>query len=301
MLPALAAFECVARHASFSRAAAELGLSASAVSQTIRNLERRLDMRLLARTTRTVALTEEGATLLEGVTPGLTQLSGALDNVAHRSGHPAGTVRVTLPRMVFVRYFLPRLAAFYQRYPDIEVEFGLDDHLIDLVGQGFDVGVRLGEQIAADMVALPLGPPVKLVTVAAPAYFERHAMPMTPDELSTQECSRYRYASSGRLAPWMFQRDGEPLEVEVDGHLIINDLAAEVAVARAGLALVQTVESVVVDDVEAGRLIPVLEAYSVSLGGMYLYFPSRANMPPRLRAFIDHFKASSSVPGTSSQ
>ncbi|QID17904.1 LysR family transcriptional regulator [Nitrogeniibacter mangrovi] len=291
LLPALAAFECVARHENFSRAAADMGLSPSALSQSVRNLERRLGVRLLTRTTRRVRLTEEGAAILEQVRGGLTQLSAALETLEQRSTRPAGTVRITLPRMAFARYFLPRLTAFRERYPDVEVEFSLDDHLIDIVGEGFDVGVRLGEQLDADMVALPLGPSVRLRTVAAPAYFERHPVPQTPDELGGHDCSRYRFASSGRVAPWMFQRDGEPLEVKVDGTLLINDLAAEIEIARSGLALIQTVESHVIDDIRAGRLVPVLDTFSVSLGRLYLYFPSRAHMAPRLRAFIDHFRA----------
>jgi len=291
LLPALVAFECVARHSSFSRAAEEMGLSASALSQSIRSLERRLDVRLLSRTTRRVGLTEEGAKMLERVRAGLAQLSAALDEIEDRAGHPAGTVRVTLPRMAFFRFFLPRLASFKARYPDVEVEFQLDDHLVDLVDGGFDIGVRMGEKVAADMIALPIGPPMRLITVASPAYFERHPAPVTPEDLSSgHECSRYRYASSGRISPWMFQRDGDPIEVNVSGQVILNDVAAEIAVAREGIALAQTIESLVLEDVARGHLLSVLDGYSVSLGGLYMYFPTRAQMPPRLRAFIDHFK-----------
>jgi DNA-binding transcriptional LysR family regulator len=291
LLPALVAFECVARHSSFSRAAEEMGLSASALSQSIRSLERRLDVRLLSRTTRRVGLTEEGGNMLDRVRAGLAHLSAALDEIEDRAGHPAGTVRITLPRMAFFRYFLPRLASFKARYPDVEVEFQLDDHLVDLVDGGFDIGVRMGEKLAADMIALPMGPPVRLITVAAPAYFDRHPVPRAPEDLSTgHECSRYRFASSGRISPWMFQREGDPIEVNVSGQVIVNDISAENAVAREGIAMVQTIESLVTEDLESGRLQRVLDSYSVSLGCLYLYFPSRAQMPPRLRAFIDHFK-----------
>jgi DNA-binding transcriptional LysR family regulator len=294
LLPSLVAFECVARHSSFSRAAEEMGLSASALSQSVRTLERRLDVRLLSRTTRRVGLTEEGAAMLERVRAGLGHLSAALDEVEDRAGHPVGTVRVTLPRMAFFRYFLPRLPAFTNRYPDVEIEFQLDDHLVDLVDGGFDVGVRMGEKVAADMIAIPIGDPVRLITVASPEYFRRHPVPLAPEQLSTgHECSRYRYASSGRISPWMFQRDGDPIEVNVSGQVILNDLSAEIEVAREGIAMIQTIESLVLDEISAGRLIPVLGPYSVSLGSLYLYFPSRAQMPPRLRAFIDHFKDAS--------
>jgi len=293
LLPSLVAFECVARHSSFSRAAEEMGLSASALSQSIRALERRLDVRLLSRTTRRVGLTEEGAAMLERVRAGLNHLSAALDEIEDRAGHPVGTVRVTLPRMAFFRYFLPRLTSFKTRYPDVELEFQLDDHLVDLVDGGFDIGVRMGEKVAADMIALPIGDPVRLITVASPEYFLHHPVPLDPEQLSTgHECSRYRYASSGRISPWMFQRDGNPIEVNVAGQVIVNDISAEIAVAREGIAMIQTIESLVREDVADGRLISVLTEYAVSLGSLYLYFPSRAQMPPRLRAFIDHFKES---------
>lgn len=291
LLPALVAFECVARHASFSRAAEEMGLSASALSQSLRALERRLGVGLLARTTRRVGLTDEGAAVLEGIRKGLTQLGGALETIEHSRSRPTGTVRVTLPRMAFARFFLPRLKDFAARYPDVGVEFALDDHMVDLVADGFDVGVRMGEQIAADMVALPLGSPERLVTVGAPAYFDRHPPPETPAALEGHECSRYRFASSGRVSRWLFQRDGHPLEVDVEGRFIINDLHAEIDLARNGLALIQTIESLVSADLREGRLMAVLEPYAVSLGAVYLYYPSGAPIPPRVRVFLDHFRA----------
>lgn len=291
LLPALAAFERVARHQSFSRAAEEMGVSASALSQTVRSLEGRLGMRLLARTTRRVACTEEGAALLRGVREGLGTLADALDSLDAHRGRPRGMVRVTVPRMAYFQHFLPRLASFHARYPEVELEFSLDDHLIDLVGEGFDAGVRIGEQIDRDMIALPIGGPLRLVTVGAPAYFRRHPVPQVPEALADHECTRYRYATSGRISPWMFARDGERIEVAVGGRLILNDLVAEIAVAHAGLALVQTVESAVQDDIAQGALVPVLEPYTLSMGRMYLYFPSREQLPLRVRCFIDHFRA----------
>ncbi|WP_269144615.1 LysR family transcriptional regulator [Nitrogeniibacter aestuarii] len=290
LLPALASFECVARHQSFSRAAEELGISTSALSQTIRGLETRLAMRLLARTTRRVNLTEEGAALLVGVREGLASLSAALDRAEASTGRPSGSIRITLPRLAYFNWFLPKLASFRETYPDVEVEFGLDDHLVDLVAEGFDLGVRIGEQLDADMVAVPMGEPVTLVTVASSAYLARHGTPASPEDLQNHECSRYRFATSGRLSPWMFQRDGQPLEVSVSGKLIINDLSGEIALAKAGLAVVQTVASVVREEIARGELVRILADYEVVLGRMYLYFPSRTHMPLRVRAFIDHFR-----------
>lgn len=290
LLPALASFECVARHQSFSRGAEELGISTSALSQTIRGLETRLAMRLLARTTRRVNLTEEGAALLVGVREGLASLSAALDRAEASTGHPSGSIRITLPRLAYFNWFLPKLASFREAYPDIEVEFGLDDHLVDLVAEGFDLGVRIGEHLDADMVAVPMGEQVTLVTVASPAYLSRHGTPASPEDLQNHECSRYRFATSGRLSPWMFQREGQPLEVSVSGKLIINDLSGEIALAKAGLAVVQTVASVVREEIARNELVPILADYQVVLGRMYLYFPSRTHMPLRVRAFIDHFR-----------
>lgn len=290
LLPALAAFECVARHQSFSRAAEALGVSTSALSQSIRGLETRLCMRLLSRTTRRVNLTDEGAALLVGVRQGLASFAGALDQVQASTGHPAGSIRITLPRMAFFTWFLPRLSDFRARYPDIEVEFSLDDQLVDLVGGGFDLGVRIGEQLDADMVAVPMGEPVRLVTVASPDYLTLHGVPERPEDLVDHACSRYRYVTSGRNSPWMFTREGETLEVAVSGKLIVNDLSAEVALAKAGLVMIQTVASVVRNEISRGELVRVLPDHEFSMGRMYLYFPSRAHMPLRVRTFIEHFR-----------
>lgn len=298
LLPALVSFECVARHGSFSRAAEEMGHSASALSQSLRSLETRLGVRLLARTTRRVALTDEGARILEGVRDGLASLGGALDALEVRRSSPAGTVRITLPRMTFGRYFAPHLAAFARLHPEVSLEFALEDRLVDIVADGFDVGVRMGEQIAADMVALQLGGPERLVTVGSPDYFRRHPTPTTPESLEGHDCARFRYASSGRIARWTFQRDGQPLEVNVNGRFIVNDLQAELELVRRGLVLAQTVGSIVKDEIARGELVEVLDEHAISLGAAYLYFPSRAQMPPRLRVFIDHFRsACGAVPG----
>ncbi|MEZ5610994.1 MAG: LysR family transcriptional regulator [Rhodocyclaceae bacterium] len=295
LLPALVTFECVARHASFSRAAEEMGLSASALSQSLRSLESRLGVRLLARTTRRVALTEEGARILEGVREGLASLGSALDVLEAQRSRPAGTVRVTLPRMTFTRFFAPHLAEFSRRHPEVNLEFALEDRLVDIVADGFDVGVRMGGQIAADMIAVPLGGPERLVTIGAPEYFRRHPPPATPEALDGHDCVLYRYASSGRIARWTFQRDGLPLEVDVSGRFTVNDLQAELELVRRGLVLAQTVGSIVAQELAEGSLVAVLDEYAVSLGVAHLYFPSRAQMPPRLRVFLDHFRRACST------
>lgn len=294
LLPALAAFECVARHASFSRAAAEMGLSASALSQSLRGLESRLGVRLLARTTRHVGLTEEGARLLDGVRRGLGEFGGALATLDQAREQPTGTVRITMPRVAYAQYFAPHVEAFAALYPAVGIEFSLDDKLADLVADRFDVGLRPGEQIAGDMVAIPFGRAQRLIVAAAPAYFERHPVPRQPEDLAAHDCIRYRYATSGRLARWSFRRDGRELEVEVNGRFTINDLEAELDLLRRGLGISQVLESMVLDDLREGRLRAVLDDYAWPMPVAHLYFPSRAQMPPRLRVFIDHFRSANS-------
>ncbi|ANQ83113.1 LysR family transcriptional regulator [Azoarcus olearius] len=291
LLPALAAFECVARHASFSRAAAELGLSASALSQSVSTLERRLGLRLLARTTRHVGLTEEGARLLDGVRRGLAELGGALASVDHAREQPSGTVRITLPRLAFALYFAPHVDEFARRYPEVGIEFSLDDKLADLVADRFDIGLRMADNIAGDMVAIPLGRPQRLIVAAAPAYFARHPVPLQPADLAEHDCIRFRFPTSGRNARWLFRQDDGDFELEVRGRFTVNDADAELDLLRRGLGISQVVESMVQDDLAAGRLREVLAEYAWPMPVAHLYFPSRAQMPARLRVFIDFFRA----------
>lgn len=291
LLPSLAAFECVARHASFSRAAAEMGLSASALSQSMRTLEQRLGVRLLARTTRRVGLSEEGAHILDGVRRGLSELDAAIGALEETRGQPGGMVRITLPRITYALLFAPHIPSFSAHFPGVGLEFSLEDGLVDIVAEGFDVGVRLGGNIEADMVAVPIGRAGRMVTVASPGYFARHPRPTSLEALAGHDCSRFRYITSGRLARWDFRRDGDSVEVEVNGRFIVNDLDAELDLVRSGLVLAQVMESMVEDEIRDGRLVTVLDEFAWEMGRPHLYFPSTAQMPTRLRVFIDHFQA----------
>ncbi len=291
MLPALTAFECVARHTSFSRAAAEMGLSASALSQSVSGLEQRLGVRLLTRTTRRVALTEEGERFYDGVRVGLQELGSALEALAQARGQATGTVRINMPRVAYGLLIAPHLAGFAVRHPEVGLEFALDDGLADIVAARFDAGMRLGESIEADMVAVRIGNAQRMITVVAPDYLVRRPAPRAPEDLAAHECVRYRYLSSGRTARWMFQRDGRTLEVEVGGRFIINDFEVEIDLVKRGFGLAQTLESLVTDELADGRLVRVLEDCAMPLSAFHLYFPSRAQMPARLRVFIDHFQA----------
>ncbi len=295
-LPALVAFARVAHHASFTRAADELGVSASALSQTVRALEAQLGVRLLHRTTRRVALSEHGARFLERVKPGLAQIEAAfldLDTVRER---PAGRLRITLPRVVADQLVMPWLPAFLARYPQIEVELCVDSALVDVVAEGFDAGIRLGECLARDMIAVPLGPMQRQVICAAPSYFRRHPPPQTPADLVEHDCIVHRM-SNGRRMAWEFTRDGRDFEVEVTGTLVFNDSGLTHAAALAGLGLAQGFESVVAADVAAGRLLRVLDDWQQPFAGFYLYYPAREHLAPKLRVFIDHLRAANAAAG----
>lgn len=293
-LPAVVAFARVAHHASFTRAANELGVSASALSQTVRALEAQLGVRLLHRTTRRVALSEHGARFLERVRPGLAQIEAAfldLDTVRER---PAGLLRITLPRVVAEQLVMPWLPSFLARYPQVEVELCVDSALVDVVAEGFDAGIRLGECLARDMIAVPLGPMQRQVVCAAPAYFQRHRPPRTPADLVEHDCIVHRM-SNGRRMAWEFTRDGRDFQVEVSGTLVFNDSGLTHAAALAGLGLAQGFESVVAADVAAGRLLRVLDDWQQPFAGFYLYYPAREHLAPKLRVFIDHLRAANAA------
>ncbi len=289
LLPALAAFACVARHASFSQAAIELGMSASAASQSVRTLERRLGVRLLHRTTRRVGLTEPGERLLREAAPALARIGGALQALEESRDMPAGRLRITAPRIVVEQMLLPHLPAFSMRFPHVEVELAVQAALTDLVAEGFDAGIRLGESLADGMVAVPLGPPQRLVVVAAPDYLRRHRPPDTPQALAAHACIRYR-RSDGRLMPWEFTRDRHDFSVEVGGGPIFNDSGLGRRMAIAGLGLAQVFEAAAAEDLAAGRLQRLLDAWQPPFPGFHLYYPSREQLAPKLRVFVDFMR-----------
>jgi DNA-binding transcriptional LysR family regulator len=290
-LPAVSAFACVARHASFTRAAAELGVSPSALSQTVRALEAQLGLRLLHRTTRRVGLTEHGERFLRQVAPGLAQIDAAFEDLDALRDRPAGRLRINLPRVVAERLVLPRLPGFLARYPEVRVELYHEAAFADLVAGGFDAGIRLGESLARDMVALPVGPRMRQVVVGAPAYFERRPAPRTPQELIDHDCIGFRLAS-GRLYAWEFtdqrrlagKRD---FDIQAEGRLVFNDSSLARLAALAGQGLAQLLEWEVVDDIAAGRLQRVLDDWLQPFDGWYIYYPAREQLPPKLRAFVD--------------
>jgi len=289
-LPAVAAFARVAQRASFTRAAAELGVSPSALSQTLRALETRLGMRLLNRTTRRVGVTEAGAQFLQRVLPALEQLGAAFSELDELRGKPAGTLRISLPRLAMVTIIAPLLGEFCRAYPEIRLDLVADDRLVDLVGEGYDAGIRLGERLAQDMIAVRATRAQRLAVVGSPEYFRRNPRPLQPSDLHEHPCIRFRF-SSGVIYRWEFGRDGKDFEIDVDGPLICNDNGLMIAAARQGLGLTHIMEDLILHELESGELLRVLEDWCPPFPGFYLYYPSRAQMALKLRVFIDFVQA----------
>jgi DNA-binding transcriptional LysR family regulator len=282
----LAAFACVAEHNSFTRAAAELGMSQSALSHAVKGLEERLGVRLLARTTRSVSTTEAGETLLRSLAPALADIASGVDTVSALGDKPSGTLRITATKHAVSSVIMPILPGFTAAHPDIRLEMVVDDKLTDIVTDRLDAGIRFGDIVEKDMVAVRIGPDIRMAVVGAPSYFTGHAAPQTPRELSGHICINYRLAKTGGLYPWDFEEKGHPFQVRVDGPLAFNnsDLIREAALAGQGLAYVY--EDEVNEDIEAGRLIQILREWCPSFPGYYLYHPGRRQSPPALTAFI---------------
>ena len=291
LLPGIAAFVRVARLASFTRAAAELGVSPSAVSQTIRSLERQLGVRLLDRSTRRVGVTEAGRRFLEDAAPALEALNHAVLQLDESREEASGTLRLNLSRVAAEILLRPHIAEFSARWPDVTLDLSCDNRMLDLVDGGFDAGIRLGESLAQDVVALPLGGPLTMVTVAAPAYLAGRRPPLTPDDLAAHSCVALRM-SSGRMYRWEYvAADGSPFEVEVRGPVVSNDNGLLLGAVRAGAGIGCAFEAEAAEWLADGSLVPLLRPWWPTFSGFHLYYPSRAQMPRKLRVFIDFMQA----------
>lgn len=271
----LHAFLAVAREKSFTRAAAQLGVSQSALSQTLRGLEERLGLRLLARTTRSVAPTEAGERLMRAIGPHLESVADALAAIGSLRETPAGLVRITATEHAANSLLYPAVARLARDYPDISIEVRVDNAFVDIVAERFDAGVRIGEQIAKDMVAARIGPDMRMMIVGAPAYFERYPRPATPRDLTRHRCIAMRLPTFGGLLPWEFEKDGREINVQVDGQLIFNVGALGLRAALDGLGLGYCQADLVAPHLAEGRLISVLEDWCPSFPGYHLYYPSR--------------------------
>ncbi|HEX7112410.1 MAG TPA: LysR family transcriptional regulator [Mizugakiibacter sp.] len=292
----LRAFHTIVRHASFTRAAAELEVTASALSQTMRQLEERIGVRLLQRTTRRVGLTEAGQLFLARTAPALAAIDDAVEALRQFGERPTGTLRITVPLVVVASMLEPMIADFLRAYPQIRVDVRVDSALNDLVSEGLDAGIRLGEKVQRDMVAVPLGGPQRSVLVGSPEYFARHGRPQHPRELQAHNCLRFRFSRTGAIYRWEFAHPhganrGRWFEIDVDGNLVTNEIALASRAALDGLGLLHTMEVYAREHIAAGRLQTVLDDWLPPYEGFYIYYPSRFQVPPKLRVFIAFLRA----------
>jgi len=283
----LLAFLAVARAKSFTRAAAQLGVSQSALSHSIRGLEERLGIRLLTRTTRSVAPTEAGERLLRNIGPHFDEIDAEIDALSELRDKPSGTIRINSSEHAAETLLWPKLAQFLPHYPDIRVEIWADYTLADIVAERFDAGVRLGEQIARDMVAVRIGPEERLVVVGAPAYLAQRALPRHPRDLVQHRCINLRLPTSGGLYAWEFEKDGQELKVRVDGQLVFNALPPILKAALASFGLAFLPEELVRPHIAAGRLAALLEDWTPPFPGYHLYYPSRRQHSPAFALLVE--------------
>ncbi len=280
----LTAFVAVADHRNFSKAAVALGVSASTMSQTIRALEDRVGVRLLNRTTRSVALTEAGDRLLQQIHPALDEIGNAVESVAALRTTPAGVLRLAVGSLAVKMVIDPVLKGFLAAYPDITLDIAIDDSQADIVEGHFDAGIRPGAHIQRDMIAVRVTPDSRLIAVASPNYLAAHGRPHQPGDLHVHDCIRFR-TTTGAVPKWAFARGAEKMDIEVEGSLITNDLDHVVRAALSGLGISYMLEEYMAPHIAAGRLVPVLEDWSMPFAGYHLFYPSRRQVPPKLRAF----------------
>lgn len=283
----LQAFAAVIQQGSFVRAAAHLGMSASALSQTIRNAEERLGVRLVNRTTRSVSPTEIGARLLEELLPALASLDSAVARLKESSEGPSGLLRINTTRVAATHYLAPLIGPFLRAYPGIHFDIVTDERLVDIVAGGFDAGVRLGKKLDRDMVSHGLGGHLEMMVVASTDYLTRYGTPHTPRDLVNHQCLTYRWPTDGSLYRWEFERNGELLDIDAQGPLVVTEPEMLTQVALDGVGIAYLFRHQVADLIETGQLIHLLKEWTPTFPGFYLYYPSQRQMAPALRAFVD--------------
>lgn len=293
-LDGVEAFLSVAQHRSFRRAAAELGVTPSAISQAVRALEARVGAALFIRTTRSVGLTEAGERFFARARPAFEELIAASGAARDLGQRPAGLLRLTVPRSVVPILLEPLIASFCQAYPEIEVELAASEELVDLAAGGFDAGIRMGQFITPDMIAVRLTKPLPLIVVGSPAYLARAGRPEHPDDLRAHACLRLR-RSNGALASWLLTDNGRSVEIAVSGPFIAYDFPTMLGAATEGVGLAQVPAPLATGAIAAGRLVRVLEQFSQMTPGVFLYYPGHRQIMPKLRAFIDHVKSRSAA------
>lgn len=283
----LAVFLAVAEARSFTRAAATLGTSQSAVSQTVRRLEATIGLKLLTRNTRNVAPTEAGEQLLATLRPAFNDINSRLSALSVLRERPSGTVRITSSRHAAETILWPAVAKMLSDYPEVSVEISIDGQLTDIIADRFDAGIRLGEQIEKDMIAVPIGPELRMAVVASPGYLAAHGRPGTPHDLTAHACINIRMPSRGGLYAWEFGKDGRQLNVRVNGPLIVNDVQMILRAAAQGVGLACVLEDQASDLIAAGALVRVLEDWSPPFPGYHLYYPDRRQLTPAFLILLD--------------
>jgi DNA-binding transcriptional LysR family regulator len=283
----LASFAAVARARSFTKAAAQLGVSQSAISQTIRNLEARLGVRLLTRSTRSVAPTEAGERLLQTIASPFEEIEAALTSLSELREKPAGTIRITAGEHAAVSVLQPALRKILPRYPEIRIEIIVDYGLTNIVAERFDAGVRLGEQVAKDMIAVRIGPDLRMAVVGAPSYFKRRLIPKTPQDLAAHNCINIRLPTYGGLFPWDLEKNGREVNVRVEGQLVFNNMGLRLASTLQGLGLAYMPEDQAQPYIASRRLIRVLADWCPPFPGYHLYYPSRRHASPAFGVLVE--------------
>ena len=290
-LSGLTAFETVARHLNFARAAEELAVSPTAMSKTVKTLEAQLGVRLFNRTTRSVSLTEHGAQLLGSLSPALELIKTSVQEVGETAARPRGALRINTSYVAYASLIEPHQAAFLRRYPDVALELVIEDRFVDIVAGGFDAGLRLGKALQRDMVAVPVGAPQKMVVVAAPAYLNAHGTPAAPQDLLAHDCIRLRFLSHGRFLEWRLGTRERAAVVDVRGRLIFSEMRSVLDAATRGLGLAYVFEQYAREPLRRGELVKVLERHGNTIEPFYVYYPHRAHMPGKLRAFVEFLRA----------
>jgi DNA-binding transcriptional LysR family regulator len=291
----LSTFLAVARERSFTKAAARLRLSPSALSHTIRLLEERLGVRLLTRTTRSVSLTEAGERLLDTIKPHFEEIEAALSALTELRDKPAGIVRITAGEHAAETVIWPVVERLLPDYPDIKVEIIIDNGLTDIVTERYDAGVRLGEQVDKDMIAVRIGPDMRMAVVGTPSYFDQHPKPVTPQDLTAHACINIRLPTYGGFYTWEFEKDGRELRVRVDGPLAFNASRMALTAARNGAGLAFVMEDKIREELEDGRLIRVLSDWCPPFSGYHLYYPSRRQLSPAFAVLVDALRNSDEI------
>ncbi|MGI3131093.1 LysR family transcriptional regulator [Halopseudomonas pachastrellae] len=290
LLPALAWFVHIARHRSFTKAAAEMGVTRAALSQHLKGLEQTLDVRLLHRTTRDMSLTEEGQRLFDAVVPALKMIDTAVAEIGEMHTTPTGLIRVNTSRIAARTLLEPHMGEFLARYPGLRLELVLNDGFANIIADSADVGIRLGESLHEHMMAVPISPPIEMAIVGSPAYFERCGVPESPADLVRHNCLAYRFTSSGAIDRWTFtppDTEGHAQAFEPTGSAVFNDDESMLKAALQGVGLIKYLDVSIREQLESGELIRVLQPWCRPFAGFYLYAPTRAQMPAKVRVLID--------------